>query len=219
MRGASRNSPTAPATVGECRCAAVLPPGKSQPLGRNVTPSRTACANGLGRWCVGIRMASGFPSRVRRPACRRSRQRLWRSMESTSCGVREAARERTGRVQHDETRSNQPPTGQEVRRRSLIVHHRGGFPAVTFGQPPVCALRPHAGGAFLAMRCDALQNRDSSPHSMPHRVRVDARAAIPVNVAETANASLDMTAAAVEAAPIGRPARQAARRAPNDEFC
>lgn len=140
-------------------------------------------------------------------------------MESTSCGVREAARERAGRGQHYEVRSDQPPAGQEVRRRSLIVRHRGGFPSVTFGQPPGCTPRPPAGGAAVPMRRDALRNSDSSPEMMLRRVRVDALAVIPINVAETADASLDMTAEAVEAAPIGRPARPAAPRAPSDEFC
>lgn len=71
----------------------------------------------------------------------------------------------------------------------------------------------------MPMRRDALRNSDSSPEMMLRRVRVDALAVIPINVAETADASLDMTAEAVEAAPIGRPARPAAPRAPSDEFC
>lgn len=103
------------------------------------------------------------------------------------------------------------------------MQHRGGFPAVTFGQPPGCALRPRADGASGAMRCDALHDfpriPDSSPEMKPHRVRVDACAAIPINVAETTEASLDMTAEVAEAAPIGYPARRFARRVPNDEFC
>ena len=50
---------------------------------------------------------------------------------------------------------------------------------------------------------------------IPHFVRRLPESASPINVAETANASLDMTAAAVEAAPIGCPAQQVSRRAPH----
>jgi hypothetical protein len=73
------------------------------------------------------------------------------------------------------------------------------------------------------MRCAVLHEQfqipDFSPEMMPRRVRVDACAAIPINVAETTEASLDMTAEVAEAAPIRYPARRMARRVPDDEFC
>ena len=99
------------------------------------------------------------------------------------------------------------------------MRYRGGSSAVTSRQPASHAIRTSVGSTLPARVRVGNLDSDSSPHSMSRRVRVDACAAIPINVVETANASLDMTAAAVEAAPIGRPARPAARRAPNDEFC
>ena len=131
----------------------------------------------------------------------------------------EGGQSRSGpRTEHCGTRSDQPPVNrnpvQEVRRRSLIVRYPGGFSAVTSRQPASHAIRTSVGSALPArVRVSGLDS-DSSPHSMPRQVRVDACAAIPINVVETANASLDMTAAAVEAAPIGCPAQQVNRRAP-----
>jgi hypothetical protein len=56
---------------------------------------------------------------------------------------------------------------------------------------------------------------DALPFLTPGAAGIDARPTFPINVAETANAPLDMTAAVVEATPyFMRPARQAA----SDEF-
>ena len=132
----------------------------------------------------------------------------------------EGGQSRSGpRTEHCGTRSDQPPVNrnpvQEVRRRSLIVRDRGGSSAVTSRQPTSHAIRASVGRALPAhVRVGGLDS-DSSPHSMSRRVRVDACVAIPINVVETANASLDMTAAVVEAAPIGCPAQQVSRRAPH----
>ena len=117
----------------------------------------------------------------------------------------EGGQSRSGpRTEHCGTRSDQPPVNrnpvQEVRRRSLIVRYRGGSSAVTSKQPASHAIRASVGSTLPArVRVSGLDS-DSSPHSMPRQVRVDACAAILINVVETANASLDMTAAAVEAA-------------------
>ena len=93
------------------------------------------------------------------------------------------------------------------------MRHRGGSSAVTSLQPASHAIRTSAGSTLPArVRVGGLES-DSSPHSMPRRVRVDSCVVIPINVAETANVSLDMTAAAVDAAPIGCPAKQVSRRA------
>ncbi len=126
------------------------------------------------------------------------------------------------RTEHCGARSDQPPEnrtpGQKVRPRSLIVRNRGGTSAVTSRPPASHAIRASVGSTLPArVRLGSLDS-DSSPHSMSRRVRVDACVAIPINVVETANASLDMTAAAVEAAPIGCPAQQVSRRAPHGFF-
>lgn len=131
----------------------------------------------------------------------------------------EGGQSRSGpRTEHCGTRSDQPPVNrhpaQEVRQRSLIVRYRGGSSAVTSRQPASHAIRASAGNSLPArVRVSGLDS-DSFPLWISRQVRVDASAAIPINVVETANASLDMTAAAVEAAPIGCPAQQVSRRAP-----
>ena len=95
------------------------------------------------------------------------------------------------------------------------MRNRGGTSAVTSRPPASHAIRASVGSTLPArVRLGSLDS-DSSPHSMSRRVRVDACVAIPINVVEPANASLDMTAAAVEAAPIGCPAQQVSRRAPH----
>lgn len=91
--------------------------------------------------------------------------------------------------------------------------YRGGFPVMMCNWFPGVALRHFVEGAVTATRCGALRLSDSSPRFMPRWVRVDALMAIPVNVAETTEASLDMTAEVVEAAPIECRAEQVPRPA------
>jgi hypothetical protein len=105
----------------------------------------------------------------------------------------------------------QPPSGQEVRRRSLIVPSPGGFPAGTLVESerigwgelkrtPTQAIERSCRNVGVRkltptyMRFRGFGDAPLlSPHSMPGRAWIEVRPAFPINAAETAKASLDMT--------------------------
>lgn len=127
----------------------------------------------------------------------------------------EGGRKTNGPRIAEPARSDQPLTGQEVRRRSLIVQYRAGFPQ----QRLLSSLQDGSLGRCRALFLGPLQASDSSPEMMSRQLRVETCVAIPINAAETADASLDMTAEVVDAAPIGSLAGRCSCRGPNNESC